>query len=89
MFALWCPYTRGGTVHVFVSNRHGTDISVRCVRPYNEYRQFTPNPEEGARSSAMLFDNHQQKNNECRELRTWKQSPLDSDHVLILNASLT
>ncbi len=25
----------------------------------------------------------------CHELRTWKQSPLDSDHVLILNASLT
>ncbi len=25
----------------------------------------------------------------CRELRTWKQSPLDCDHVLILTASLT
>ncbi len=33
---------RGGTVHVFVPNRHGTDLSVRCIRPYNEYRQFTP-----------------------------------------------
>ncbi len=58
------------------------------MRPYNEYRQFTPNPEGGARSNATLF-NHQQKNSECCELRTWKQSPLDSDHVLILNASLT
>ncbi len=35
-------YIRGGTVHVFVSNRHGTGISVRCMRPYDEYRQFTP-----------------------------------------------
>ncbi len=39
---------RGGTVHVFVPNRHGTDLSVRCMRPYDEYRQFTPNPEGGA-----------------------------------------
>ncbi len=59
------------------------------MRPYNEYRQFTPNPEGGARSNATLFDNRQQKNSECHELRTWKQSTLDSDHVLILNASLT
>ncbi len=59
------------------------------MRPYNEYRQFTPNPEGGARSNATLFDNRQQKNSECRELRAWKQSQLDSDHVLILNASLT
>ncbi len=36
---------RGGTVHVFVPNRHGTGISVRCMMPYDEYRQFTPNPE--------------------------------------------
>ncbi len=35
-------YTRGGTVHVFVPNRHGTGISVWCMRPYDEYRQFTP-----------------------------------------------
>ncbi len=35
-------------VHVFVSNRHGTGISVRCMRPYDEYRQFTLNPEGGA-----------------------------------------
>ncbi len=77
-------YIRGGTIHVFVPNRHGTGM-----RPYDEYRQFTPNPEGGACSNATLFDNHQQKNSECRELRTWKQSPLDSDHVLILNASLT
>ncbi len=63
-------YVRGGTVHVFVPNRHGTGISVRCMRPYDEYRQFTPNPEGGARSTAMLFDNRQQKNSECRELHT-------------------
>ncbi len=40
-----CIYIRGGTVHVFVSNRHGTGSSVRYMRPYDEYRQFTPNPE--------------------------------------------
>ncbi len=37
---------------------------------YNEYRQFTPNPEGGARSNAMMFDNRQQKNSESHELRT-------------------
>ncbi len=58
-------YIRGGTVHVFVPNRHGTGISVRCMMPYDEYRQFTPNPEGGARSNATLFDNRQQKNSEC------------------------
>ncbi len=44
-----------------------------------------------ARSNATLFDNRQrqQKNSDCCELRAWKQSPLDSDHVLFLNASLT
>ncbi len=65
-------YIRGGTVHVFVPNIHGTGISVRCMRPYDEYRQFTPNPEGGARSNAMLFDNRQrqQKNSEYCELRT-------------------
>ncbi len=82
---------RGGTVHVFVPTRHSTDLLVRCMRPYDENRQFTPNPEGGARNNATLFDNcqRQQKNSECRELCAWKQSPLDSDHVLILNASLT
>ncbi len=57
-------FIRGGTVHVFVSNRHSTGISVRCMRPYDEYRQFTPNPEGGACSNATLFDNRQQKNSE-------------------------
>ncbi len=82
---------RGGTVHVFVPTRHGTDLLVWCMRPYDENRQFTPNPEGGARNNATLFDSRQrqQKNSECRELCAWKQSPLDSDHVLILNASLT
>ncbi len=50
-------YIRGGTVHVFVSNHHGTGISVRCMRPHDEYRQFPPNPEGGARSNTTLFDN--------------------------------
>ncbi len=82
--------TRCSTVHAFVPNHHGTDLSVRCMRPYDEYRQFTPNPEGGAHSNATLFDNRQQKKSESRELRAWKQSPLDSDHVLlILNMSLT
>ncbi len=60
-------YIRGGTVHVFVLNRHDTDLSVRCMRPYDEYRQFMPNPEGGAHSNATLFDNRQlqQKNSEC------------------------
>ncbi len=84
-------YITGGTVHVFVPNRHGTDFSVRCIRLYDKYRQFTPNPEGGTRSNATLFDNRQrqQKNRKCHELHAWKQSLLDSDHVLILNASLT
>ncbi len=58
---------------------------------YDEYRQFTPNPEGDARSNITPFDNRQrqQKNSECCELRAWKQSPLDSDHVLFLNTSLT
>ncbi len=48
-----------------------------------------PNPEGGAHSNATLFDNRQQKkNSKCRELHASKQSPLHSDHVLILNASL-
>ncbi len=33
---------------------------------YDEYRQFTPNPEGGARSYATLLDNFQQKNSECQ-----------------------
>ncbi len=82
-------FIRGGTVHVFVPNRHGTGISVRCMKPYNKYRQFTHNPEGGTHSNATMFDNRQQKNSECHELRARKQSPLDCDHVLILNVSLT
>ncbi len=79
-------YILGGTVHVFVPNSQGTDLSGWCMRPYNEYRQFPPNPEWGFRSNAMLFDNRQrqQKNSESRELRAW-----DSDHVLILKVSHT
>ncbi len=42
-----------------------------------------PNPEGGARSNATLFDNRQQKNSKCRELRAWKQSPVNSDHGCI------
>ncbi len=65
----------GGTIHVFVPNRHSAGISFRCMKSYNEFRQFTLDPEGGARSNSTLFDNSQQKNSECRELRTWKQSP--------------
>jgi len=61
-------FIRGVTVHVFIPNRHGTGISVRCIRPYDECRQFTPNPEEGARSNATLFDNSQLKNSECQRM---------------------
>ncbi len=61
---------RGVTIHVFIPNHHGTDISVWCMRPYNEYSQFTLNPEGGACSNATLFDNRQEKNSECHELRT-------------------
>ncbi len=35
----------------------------------------SPPIQKGRRSNATLFDNHQQKNSECRELRAWKQSP--------------
>ncbi len=59
-------YIRGGTVHVFVPNRHGTGISVRCMMPYDEYRQFPPQSRRGHCSSATVFDNHQQKNSECQ-----------------------
>ncbi len=58
------------------------------MMPYNEYRQVPPPNQKGC-SNATQFDNRQQKNSEYHELRAWKQSPLDSDHVLILNASLT
>ncbi len=38
--------TRCGTVHVFVPNFHGTDLSVRCMRALQRYnnlnRQFPP-----------------------------------------------
>ncbi len=63
---MWYIYIRGGTLHVFVPNCHSMDILVRCMRPYDEYRQFTPNPEGGTRSNATLFDNcqRQQKNSE-------------------------
>ncbi len=41
--------------------------------------------EKCAHSNATLVDNRQrqQKNSERRELHAWKQTPLDSDHVLI------
>ncbi len=58
-----------GVARYMYSYRHSTGISVRCMRPYKEYRQFTPNPEGGARSNTTLFNNHQQKNSDCRELR--------------------
>ncbi len=60
----------GGTVHVFVPNRHGTGISVRCMRPYKQIQAIHTQSRRGARSNATLFDNCQQKNSECRELST-------------------
>ncbi len=48
------------------------------MRPYDEYRQFTPIQKGHSQY------NRQQKNSESRELRAG-----DHDHVLILNASLT
>ncbi len=84
--------TRDGTVHVFVPNRHGMDILVRCMRPYDEYRQFTPNPEWGTQSNATLFDNCQRASRRTANAESCaleNKAPLDSDHVLILNASLT
>ncbi len=81
-----CISTRGGTIHIFVPNHHGTDLSVDD-EALQRIQAIHPNPEGGTRSNATLFDNRQQNNSECRELRTWKQSALDSDHVL--NASLT
>ncbi len=55
---------------------------------YNEYRQFTLDPEGGAHSNATLFDNRQQKNRWIPCVVHLKTKPT-SDHVLILNASLT
>ncbi len=45
------------------------------MMPYNECRQFTPNPEGGAHSNGVLFDNHEQKNSECREFARLKTKP--------------
>ncbi len=86
-----CVYIWRGTVHVFVPKCHGTDLSVRCIRPYDEYRQFTPNPEGVACSDTMLFDYRQcqQKNSECPWVVRLKTKPTRQWHVLILNASLT
>ncbi len=81
-------YIRGGTIHVFGPNSHGTGVSVRCMRPYNEYRQFTPIQKlaPAVMQRCLITSSRRTAN---AELRTWKQSPLDSDHVLILNTSLT
>ncbi len=48
-------------VPVFVPDHHRTDLSVRCMRPSDEYRQITPNLEGGTRSNATLFDNRQRQ----------------------------
>ncbi len=84
-----CIYIRGGmywyrTVTVQTSRFGAWGLTANTVNS-------PPIQKGGACSNATLFDNrqHQHKNSECRELRTWKQIPLDSDHVMILNASLT
>ncbi len=56
-----------GVARYLYSYRTVTDLSVRCMRPYDEYRQFAPNSEGCARSNATLFDNRQRQQN--RELR--------------------
>ncbi len=58
-------YIRGGTVHVFVPNSHGTGISVRCMMPHDDTGNSPP-IQKGCRSNATLFDNRQQKNSECQ-----------------------
>ncbi len=89
---IYYVYIRGGTLHVILLNRHGMGIWVRCMTPYDKYRQFTPNP-EGALAvmqCCLITASRRTANaSESHELRFWKQSPLDSYHVLILNASLT
>ncbi len=82
-----CIYIRGVTIHVFVPNRHSTDLSVRCMRPYNEYRQFTLNPEEGAAVMQRCLITASRRTENAMSYAL-KHIPLDSDHVLILNASL-
>ncbi len=77
-----CVVSRGGTVHVFVPNCHGTGISVRCMRPYEEYRQFTPNPEGGAAvmQRCLRTASASRRTANAHELRTWKQCT-DSERV--------
>ncbi len=83
----WWLKTRGGTVHVFVPNHHVTDLSVRCMMPDNEYRRFTPNP-EGVMQRCLITASRRIANATSCAL-VLKTKPPDSDHVLILNASLT
>ncbi len=83
----WWLKIRGGTVHVFVPNRHVTDLSVRCMMPDNEYRRFTPNP-EGVMQRCLITASRRIANATSCAL-VLKTKPPDSDHVLILNASLT
>ncbi len=89
---IYFVYIRGGSLHVILLNRHGMGIWVQCMTPYDKYRQFTPNP-EGALAvmqCCLITASRRTANaSESRELHAWKQSPLDIDHVLILNASLT
>ncbi len=61
------------------------------MRPYNEYRQFTPNPEGGGGAPAamqrcLITASRRTANAMSCHL---KAKPPDSEHVLILNASLT
>ncbi len=56
---------RGGTVHVFVPNHHGTDLAVQCMRPYDDYRQFTPNPE----GAPAVMQGRLITASQCRKLR--------------------
>ncbi len=78
-------YISGGTVHIFVLNRHGTHIRYTRICTHGTHTRYTlgsmhealrriqaihPQSRRGDCSNATLFDNRQQKNSECRELRT-------------------
>ncbi len=88
-----CKYIRGGTIHVFVPNRHSTGLSVRCMRSYNEYRQYTPNPVAPTAMHRCLITGSRTTNaRSCAlENKAWVLITAESNvnyYCLINNASL-
>ncbi len=63
-YVIYCVYILG--VARYMYSYRTVTVQASRLSPYDEYRQFTPNPEGGARSNATLFDNRQQKNSECQ-----------------------